>query len=193
MKNIFYLFNFILNIIYLIQKIESSQNNDSDEKDTDDESSNKTKNKKYTSLFAISKLMGTYSLSSIGPVSKALWKKITNNSKNGLIIKLSGISDANRVECKNIANGIIELVSNKLERKTAFEKCSKTALGYTFQMRCFIGTRGSRNACPAHWSVRVNIVTNEIHVYCTNLCNHQLSEVPGRFSKLLTKKIISFY
>jgi hypothetical protein len=128
-----------------------------------------------------SKLMGTYGLSAIEPINRDVWKKITNNSKNGLMIKLSDISDANRIEIKTIANKIIDLVANKLERKTAFEKASKTGVGYTLQLRCFTGTKRSRSACCAHWSVRISIITKEINVYCTNCCDHLLSSVPGKF------------
>ncbi len=105
-----------------------------------------------------------------------IWKRLSNNSKDGERIKRKELKDQDKIECKKIIDFSRNLIAKEFNRKTTFQRITKNMNGYAVRLVC-----SKNRKCNTRWPIKFLIPENRIHVTCNELCNHFLSDKLGNY------------
>ena len=122
------------------------------------------------------KLDEKFIFSEAKPLNKNIWKNVktaSNKSSRNRIIKLQEISEEERTECRRLIDYGINLVATHFDRKISFSSINKTGIGYYIKLLC------TKRKCSSYWSIRINIINNQVNEKCKSLCEHLLSDEPS--------------
>ena len=115
-----------------------------------------------------SKQFHYFSLSSIEPLSRKIWKSLNNSDNKKL--SLERMTEAQKDECNRMIEYTRKLLIREFNYDSEFTAISKSFSGYLIYRSC-----SKQFSCETRWKIKINIIKKKATVKFTKKCLHLFS------------------